>query len=61
MTLAALVFTPDPSKAVLDLQEFAEANENRLYRLLRSAMDPQTDLKTLVKINVSRADGDFQT
>lgn len=46
---------PDPSKGVSDLKKFAEANEDRLYKLLKSAMDPQTDLKTLVKINVSSA------
>ncbi|CED83559.1 Sister chromatid cohesion complex Cohesin, subunit PDS5 [Phaffia rhodozyma] len=44
------VMFPDASKAASDLREFAELNENRLYVLLRSAMDPQTDLKTLVKI-----------
>ncbi|KAL7414966.1 armadillo-type protein [Mrakia frigida] len=41
----------DPAKAVSDLKKFAEANEDRLYRVLKSAMDPQTDLKTLVKLN----------
>jgi sister-chromatid-cohesion protein PDS5 len=45
-------FYNDPSKATNDLQEFADANENRLYKLIRLAMDPQTDLKTLVKVNV---------
>lgn len=44
---------PDPAKAKNDMDEFADANENRLIKLLKSAMDPQTDLKTLVKINVS--------
>jgi hypothetical protein len=34
------------------MEEFADANENRLIKLLKGAMDPQTDLKTLVKINV---------
>lgn len=43
---------PDPTKAKNDMDEFADANENRLIKLLKAAMDPQTDLKTLVKINV---------
>lgn len=37
------------------MDEFADANENRLIKLLKGAMDPQTDLKTLVKINVRPA------
>lgn len=40
---------PDPQKAAEDLQEFAKANENRLYRLLKTCMDPQSDLKSIVK------------
>lgn len=44
---------PDPAKAISDLKKFAEANEDRLYKILKSAMDPQTELKTLVKLNVS--------
>lgn len=37
------------------MDEFADANENRLIKLLKGAMDPQTELKTLVKINVRPA------
>lgn len=44
---------PDPQKATDDLQTFAKMNEKRLYKLLKTAMDPQTDLKTLVKTTVS--------
>ncbi|KAI0777199.1 hypothetical protein BD413DRAFT_514292 [Trametes elegans] len=40
---------PDPHKAVEDLQAFAKLNEGRLYKLLRTCMDLQTDLKGLVK------------
>ncbi|KAH8116096.1 armadillo-type protein [Phellopilus nigrolimitatus] len=40
---------PDPQKAAEDLQTFAKVNEQRLYKLLKTCMDPQTDLKGLVK------------
>lgn len=45
---------PDPVKAAEDLHEFAKANENRLYRLLKTCVDPQSDLKSIVK-----ASGEF--
>jgi len=44
---------PDPAKAAEDLRKFAKMNENRLYNLLNTLMDPQTDLKTLIKTYVS--------
>ncbi|CAL1708691.1 unnamed protein product [Somion occarium] len=40
---------PDAHKASDDFQTFAKANENRLYKLLKICMDPQTELKTLIK------------
>ncbi|KAF5318692.1 hypothetical protein D9619_010650 [Psilocybe cf. subviscida] len=40
---------PDPVKAAEDLEAFARLNENRLYKLLKACMDPQTDLKTFAK------------
>ncbi|KAG6907699.1 hypothetical protein DXG01_007755 [Tephrocybe rancida] len=40
---------PDPFKAIEDLEAFAKLNESRLYKLLKACMDPQTDLKGLVK------------
>ncbi|KIL63535.1 hypothetical protein M378DRAFT_192889 [Amanita muscaria Koide BX008] len=40
---------PDPHKATEDLQAFAKLNEPRLYKLMKTCMDPQTDVKTLVK------------
>ncbi|PPQ74839.1 hypothetical protein CVT26_005219 [Gymnopilus dilepis] len=40
---------PDPVKAAEDLQNFAKLNENRLYKLLKTCMDSQTDIKGLVK------------
>ncbi|KAF8726601.1 hypothetical protein AX14_007667 [Amanita brunnescens Koide BX004] len=39
----------DPHKVAEDLQTFAKLNEPRLYKLLKTCMDPQTDLKGLVK------------
>ncbi|THH06894.1 hypothetical protein EW145_g3765 [Phellinidium pouzarii] len=39
----------DPQKTAEDLQTFASINEQRLYKLLKTCMDPQTDLKGLVK------------
>ncbi|KDQ22406.1 hypothetical protein PLEOSDRAFT_171792 [Pleurotus ostreatus PC15] len=35
----------EPHKASEDLHTFAKLNEGRLYKLLKSCMDPQTDLK----------------
>ncbi|KAK1222320.1 Sister chromatid cohesion protein pds5 [Marasmius sp. AFHP31] len=40
---------PDPPKAAEDLRAFASLNESRLYKLLRTCMDVQTDLKGLIK------------
>ncbi|KAF9255405.1 hypothetical protein L218DRAFT_884207 [Marasmius fiardii PR-910] len=40
---------PDPIKTAEDLRAFAKLNESRLYKLLRTCMDVQTDLKGLVK------------
>ncbi|KIJ63153.1 hypothetical protein HYDPIDRAFT_113739 [Hydnomerulius pinastri MD-312] len=45
---------PEPQKAAEDLQDFANANENRLYKLLKTCMDPQSDLKSILK-----ASGEF--
>lgn len=42
----------DSIKASEDLLAFAKLNENRLYKLLKTCMDPQTDLKTLIKSSV---------
>ncbi|KAF8869879.1 armadillo-type protein, partial [Infundibulicybe gibba] len=39
----------DPHKAAEDLNSFAKLNEGRLYKLLKTCMDPQTDLKGLIK------------
>jgi len=47
---------PDPQKAAEDLHAFAKLNERRLYKLLTTCMDPQTDLKSLVKATVSTSD-----
>ncbi|CAE6505628.1 unnamed protein product [Rhizoctonia solani] len=39
----------DGSKLAEDLHTFAKLNENRLYKLVKTCVDPQTDLKTLIK------------
>lgn len=44
---------PDSHKATEDLRGFAKLNEKRLYKLMKTCMDPQTDLKNLVKATVS--------
>ena len=31
------------------MHDFAKANENRLYKLLKTCMDPQSDLKSIAK------------
>ena len=36
-----------------DLHAFAKLNEGRLYKLLKTCMDTQVDLKSLVKSTVS--------
>ncbi|KAI8986667.1 armadillo-type protein [Trametes punicea] len=46
---ATAALFPDPHKAAEDLQTFAKLNEGRLYKLLKTCMDVQTDLKGLVK------------
>lgn len=49
-TIAHLsVLYPDRQKACEDLRAFAKLNENRLYKLTKTCMDPQTDVKALVK------------
>ena len=41
--------TADPERAMTDLHAFAKLNDSRIYRLIRTCFDPQTDLKTAVK------------
>ena len=45
---------PDAQKAAEDMQSFARMNEQRLYKLMKTCMDPQTDLKGLVKSMVCK-------
>ncbi|KAH9161402.1 hypothetical protein EDB89DRAFT_2080638 [Lactarius sanguifluus] len=40
---------PEPQKAADDLCAFAKLNESRLYKLLETCMDTQTNLKSLIK------------
>ncbi|TDL19619.1 ARM repeat-containing protein [Rickenella mellea] len=42
-------FFHDPIKAAEDLHAFAKINEQRLYKLLTTCMDTQSDVKTIVK------------
>ncbi|ELU44304.1 cohesin-associated protein Pds5 [Rhizoctonia solani AG-1 IA] len=42
----------DASKLADDLRTFAKLNESRLYKLLKTCVDPQTDLKALIKCTV---------
>jgi sister-chromatid-cohesion protein PDS5 len=42
----------DPHKVSEDLHNFATLNEGRLYKLMKTCMDPQTDLKGLMKATV---------
>ncbi|KZT61710.1 cohesin-associated protein Pds5 [Calocera cornea HHB12733] len=44
---------PDPTKTSDDLWSFAKLNDKRTYKLLRSCIDAQADIKTLAK---SKAD-----
>nr|WJN24940.1 cohesin maintenance factor [Moesziomyces parantarcticus] len=39
----------DPERAKTDLHAFAKLNDARIYRLIRTCFDPQSDLKTAVK------------
>ncbi|RXW15368.1 hypothetical protein EST38_g10488 [Candolleomyces aberdarensis] len=41
---------PDPHKSQDDLNAFAKLNENRLFKLAKTCMDPQTDIKNLAKV-----------
>lgn len=43
---------PDPKRARDDLHKFARMNESRLYSLLKTLLDPQTDLRSLLKTYV---------
>ncbi|KAJ7599219.1 armadillo-type protein [Mycena floridula] len=43
------MYYPDQTKAAEDLQSFAKLNEGRLYKLLKTCMDVQTDVKALLK------------
>ena len=45
-------FYPDPSKAADDLKAFAKHNDRRMYKLLKTCIDLQTDFKMLVKSTV---------
>ncbi|TFK49359.1 hypothetical protein OE88DRAFT_1646400 [Heliocybe sulcata] len=45
----------DPQKVSDDLHTFANLNEGRLYKLMSSCMDPQTDLKALIRTTNSQS------
>lgn len=44
--------SPEPTKTREDLIKFAKANEKQLYRLLKTLLDDQLDVKTLLKNTV---------
>lgn len=44
---------PDPVKASEDLHSFAKLNENRLYKLMKTCTDPQSDIKSIIKATAS--------
>jgi sister-chromatid-cohesion protein PDS5 len=52
MVLSVHVYAGD-HKASEDLHSFAKMNENRLFKLLKTCFNPQTDLKALAKASVS--------
>ncbi|KAF9443853.1 ARM repeat-containing protein [Macrolepiota fuliginosa MF-IS2] len=47
-TLTSWIYAND-HKASEDLHTFAKMNENRLYKLLKTCFNPQSDIKTLAK------------
>ncbi|KDN46283.1 cohesin-associated protein Pds5 [Tilletiaria anomala UBC 951] len=49
LTARALGEQPGADRIAADLAAFAKLNENRLYRLFKTSMDPKQDLKTLLK------------
>jgi sister-chromatid-cohesion protein PDS5 len=49
----AEMFFAEPDKAKKDLHAFADANEQRLYKLFKTCVDVQSDLRTIVKARVS--------
>lgn len=53
LTVSLLGSFPDPAKAAEDLHAFAKANDARLYKTLKQCLDIQSDLKTLIKSEVS--------
>lgn len=50
--MSALHFA-EPEKAKRDMEAFASANESRLYKLFKTAVEPQTDLRALIKAKVN--------
>lgn len=49
----SIVNYPDPVKMREDMKAFSNLNEARLYKLFRTCLDVDTDLKGLVKAQVS--------
>jgi sister-chromatid-cohesion protein PDS5 len=45
----------DVDKAKKDLDAFALANDARMYKLFKACVDPQSDLRTIVKSRVGLA------
>ena len=52
LTVSGQMFA-DPVKARKDLEAFADANDARLYKLVKGCVEPQSDLRQIVKAKVS--------
>ena len=44
--------TPDGRKTETQLRKFADMNDNRCFKLMKIVMDPNSDIKTIIKSNV---------
>ena len=44
--------TPDPKKAEMQLRKFADLNDGRCFKLMKTVMDPNSDQKTIFKCKV---------
>ncbi|KAJ3508895.1 hypothetical protein NLJ89_g5509 [Agrocybe chaxingu] len=55
---------PDPQRATSDLQAFAASHDQRLYKLLKTCMDPQSELKAVIRSGsefTRKLDGENET
>ncbi|CAA7268353.1 unnamed protein product [Cyclocybe aegerita] len=55
---------PEPQRATSDLQAFAASHDQRLYKLLKTCMDPQSELKAVIRSGsefTRKLDGENET